>query len=429
MHSMADQPQVPDSDRGPWVERYRRVRAESASICAPLETEDYCIQTMPDASPAKWHLAHTSWFFETFLLNAFQPGYQAFHPLYDHLFNSYYLTHGDPFSRPRRGLLARPTVAEVFGYRRAVDLAMVDLIGGVGERDWARVRPLLELGLNHEQQHQELLLTDLKHLFASNPLRPVYLQLPQPPESPEDTADWCGFEGGVRIVGHQGRGFAYDNEGPAHRVWIEDFRLATRPVSNREYLEFVDDGGYTQPGLWLSDGWAVAQAAGWCWPLYWERRDGEWWQMTLAGMRPLDMNAPVCHLSQYEASAFACWAGKRLPTEAEWEVAAAALPVQGNLRESGYLHPAAAAEPPGLRQLFGDVWEWTASAYAPYPGFRTTEGPVGEYNGKFMSGQLVLRGGSCVTPADHLRCTYRNFFYPQDRWQFTGVRLADDATS
>lgn len=414
-----------DHDRDVLVGYYRRVRNDSECICRPLETEDYCIQTMPDVSPAKWHLAHTSWFFETFLLERFQSGYGTFHPAFDHLFNSYYLTHGKPYSRPQRGLLARPTVAEIYRYREWVDAAMETLIRAVSDTRWEPVRQFVTLGLNHEQQHQELLLTDLKNIFAHNPLRPVYREISKPPEQAALALTWQEFEGGVHWIGHQGGGFGYDNEGPRHRVWLKDFALASRPVTNAEFLEFMADGGYSQPGLWLSDGWAAVQSNGWHAPLYWDEQDGEWWNMTLGGMRQVDLGAPVCHVSQYEADAYATWAGKRLPTEAEWEVTAVAVPVAGNLREADYLQPVVSAGVKPLNQMFGDVWEWTASPYSPYPGFEAPAGAVGEYNGKFMSSQMVLRGGSCATCGDHIRASYRNFFYPKDRWQFSGIRLGD----
>ncbi len=406
--------------------QYERIRKDSELVCAPLETEDYCIQTMPDVSPAKWHLAHTCWFFETFVLIPFQPGYRCFHPAYDHLFNSYYVTHSQPYSRPARGLLSRPTVAEIYRYRAAIDEAMYMLISGIKQSLWPQVESLIVLGLNHEQQHQELMLTDLKHVFAHNPMRPHYRELPVPPQQAKADISWLPVDEGVFETGHIGNGFGYDNEYPRHKVWLQAFALASRPVTNAEYLAFIVDEGYHNPALWLSDGWATVQAEAWRSPLYWEQRDSEWWHMTLGGMRPLDPQAPVCHVSQYEADAYASWAGKRLPTEFEWEVAVSALPVQGNLRDSDYLQPAAASNDTLLQQCYGDVWEWTASAYAPYPGYRVPDGTIGEYNGKFMSNQAVLRGGSCVTPADHVRSSYRNFYYPKDRWQFSGIRLARD---
>ena len=405
---------------------YEQIRKESELICAPLETEDYCIQTMPDVSPAKWHLAHTSWFFETFLLLPFSLHYRCFNPAYDHLFNSYYLTHSQPFSRPARGLLSRPTVAEIYQYRAAVDEAMLELITNTAESHRQEIESLIVLGLNHEQQHQELMLTDLKHVFAQNPLRPCYRELSPPPIHEVAEITWISVDKGVQHIGHNGTGFGYDNEYPRHALLLQPFALASRPVSNAEYLEFINDGGYRNPALWLSDGWASVQSNAWHAPLYWEQRDSEWWQMTLGGMRPLDLHAPVCHVSQYEAAAYASWADKRLPTEFEWEVSVSGLAVNGNLRNTGYLQPAAGGKDTLLQQCYGDVWEWTASAYAPYPGYRIPDGTVGEYNGKFMSSQAVLRGGSCVTPADHIRSSYRNFFYPQDRWQFSGIRLAQD---
>ena len=408
------------------IQQYERIRKDSELVCAPLETEDYCIQTMPDVSPAKWHLAHTSWFFETFVLIPFQPGYRCFHPAYDYLFNSYYVTHSQPYSRSVRGLLSRPTVAQIYQYRSAIDEAMNTLISSATEKNWSQIEAQITLGLNHEQQHQELMLTDLKHVFAHNPLRPHYRELPAPPHQDLTDLSWLPVNQGVYEIGHRGNGFGYDNEYPRHRVLLHPFALASRPVTNAEYLEFILDGGYRNPALWLSDGWAAVQANAWQSPLYWEQRDSEWWQMTLGGMRPLDPLAPVCHVSQYEADAFASWSGKRLPTEFEWEVSVSGLPIQGNLRNTGYLQPVATSDTTLLRQCYGDVWEWTASAYAPYPGYRTPDGTVGEYNGKFMSSQVVLKGGSCVTPVDHIRASYRNFFYPGDRWQFSGIRLADD---
>ena len=414
------------ADRESVLTRYRQIRADTESICSPLETEDYCIQTMPDVSPAKWHLAHTSWFFETFLLAPHLKGYHCFNAAYDHLFNSYYLTHGSPYARPARGLLSRPTVAEIYRYRAAVDDAMAALITGIDNASWPETENLVVLGLNHEQQHQELIMTDIKHVFAQNPLRPCYRDLPAPAANAARDISWVPMAEGIYKVGYDRDGFCFDNENPPHRVLLQASALASRPVTNAEYIGFIEDGGYCEPGLWLSDGWATVQVNGWNAPLYWEKRDSEWWYMTLAGMRPVDPNAPVCHVSQYEAAAYASWTGHRLPTEFEWEVLASDLPVKGNLRDSGFLQPVAAMTDSLLQQCYGDVWEWTASAYAPYPGYRVPEGTVGEYNGKFMSSQAVLKGGSCVTPSDHIRSSYRNFFYPKDRWQFTGIRLAKD---
>jgi ergothioneine biosynthesis protein EgtB len=426
---MTAQPQsveIADSDRDALTARYRRVRADSEAICAPLEIEDHCIQTMPDVSPPKWHLAHVSWFFETFLLRPFAADYRLFHPGFDHLFNSYYETVGSPYPRPERGLLARPTVAEVMRYRAWVDAAMEALIAEADEGQWPEIARRVELGLQHEQQHQELLYTDIKHIFAHNPLRPAYAAAPARPEGPAPALTWHEGVEGIHEIGHAGDGFAYDNETPRHRTLLHGHRLASRPVTNGEFLAFMADDGYRRPELWLADGWATVNQLGWQAPLYWERLDGQWQTMTLAGPEPVDEHAPVTHISFYEADAYARWAGKRLPSEAEWEVAAAARPVSGHFRDSRQLQPVAAPAGEGLLQLYGDVWEWTASPYAPYPGFRPLEGSMGEYNGKFMCNQMVLRGGSCVSPADHLRPTYRNFFYPHERWQFTGLRLAED---
>lgn len=406
---------------------YRRIRADSEALCVPLAAEDYVIQTTAEASPAKWHLAHVSWFFETFILRAFVPGYREFDPSFRILFNSYYEQVGAFHPRDARGFLSRPTVEEVYRYRAHVDRHMEALLGDAGERPWPQILERLAIGLNHEQQHQELLLTDIKRNFSVNPLRPAYRgDLPPRSGGPVERSAWLDFDGGLVEIGNAGGGFAYDNERPRHRVWLEPFQLASHPVTNGEFLAFIDAGGYSNPALWLSDGWARVRQSAWNAPLYWERIDGDWWRFTLGGMCRVDPDEPVCHVSHYEADAFATWAGRRLPTEAEWELAAAGHAIDGNLRERGYLEPAPAPRGEGLRQLYGDVWEHTASAYLPYPGFRTAEGALGEYNGKFMSGQMVLRGGSCVTPADHVRASYRNFFYPHERWQFQGLRLAGD---
>jgi ergothioneine biosynthesis protein EgtB len=408
---------------------YRAVRQLTERLCAPLAAEDHVVQSMPDASPAKWHLAHTSWFFETFLLAPHLPGYRPFSPHYSYLFNSYYNALGERVPRPQRGLLSRPTVDEVYRYRAHVDEHMLQLLRTDGNASAPGVGPLVALGLNHEQQHQELLLTDVKHLFGCNPLRPAYQPPPTAAPAPAEPVRWVDFLPGLRWVGHDGRGFAFDNEGPRHRVFVDGFHLASRPVTNAEFVAFIDDAGYDRPELWLSDGWNARGTHGWTTPLYWEKRQGEWWVHTLAGLQPLDEAEPVCHVSYYEADAFARWSGARLPTEAEWETAAEGVLVAGNLLDRGRLHPAPAARSAGcepLLQLFGDVWEWTGSPYVPYPGYRPAAGALGEYNGKFMCNQLVLRGGSCVTPPGHVRATYRNFFPPDARWQFTGVRLARD---
>lgn len=407
---------------------YRQVRERSEAICAPLAIEDHIPQTVPEVSPPRWHLAHVSWFFETFLLKPFIRDYREYHPGFDYLFNSYYDTVGAHYPRPQRGLLSRPTVEEVYAYRRYVDEQMQRLLETVSEAQLAEVLGRTRLGLHHEQQHQELLVTDIKHNFAFNPLRPAYRAAEFEPASGAAALTWVEFSGGIHEIGCDGgERFCFDNEAPRHRVLNEDFRLANRLVTCGEYLEFMAEGGYADPDLWLSDGWATVQAHDWRAPLYWEERDGEWWLMTLAGMRPVDPAEPVCHVSFYEAEAFARWAGKRLPTEAEWEVAAQGEAVDGNFFESGHLHPQASEpEETGMQQLFGDLWEWTASPYAPYPGYRRKEGAFGEYNGKFMCNQLVLRGGSVATAQSHIRASYRNFFYPHERWQFKGFRLAED---
>ncbi len=414
-------------------DRLRASRALSLDLSAPLSDEDQTVQAMEDASPTKWHLAHTTWFYEAFVLRAHLPGYAPFSDDFDYCFNSYYETKGDRHPRPRRGLLTRPSAAQVRDYRAHVDEALGRLFAeGITADASDAVGSLLELGINHEQQHQELLLTDILSLFAANPLRPAYRQ-PQPkPEGVSEAApvQWVTFPGGIRSIGHDGNGFFYDNEGPRHEVLLRPFRLADRCVTNGEWLSFIDDGGYTDPLLWLADGWTTVKTQGWEAPGYWEKRDGAWHQMTLEGLLPVDLRAPVSHVSYYEANAYARWADKRLPTEFEWEVASAGYPLDGNDLASHTLRPRP-PKPAGegrLKQLFGDVWEWTASAYQPYPGYRAAPGGIGEYNGKFMVSQQVLRGGSCLTPGGHIRATYRNFFFPHQRWQCMGLRLAEDAT-
>ena len=402
------------------IERFAEVRAQSLALVAPLEIEDFGVQPMEDASPPKWHLAHTTWFFETFLLKPLLPGYQPFHPQFEVLFNSYYNGVGEQFPRPRRGHLSRPTVAEVLAYRRAVEQAMEKLLAA-GD---AEVLRRTELGLHHEQQHQELMLTDLKFNFGHNPLLPAYradLHAPGPSNG-TNPAGRIDHEGGIVAIGADG-GFAFDNETPRHDTLLRPFQLADRLVTNGEYLDFMEDEGYQRSDLWLSDGWTTVRQRDWQAPLYWREVDGAWHEYTLAGSRPLVVDAPVTHLSGYEADAFARWSGARLPTEAEWEAVAESQPCEGNFVERDALHPEPCL---GSAQFFGDAWEWTSSAYGAYPGYRPLEGALGEYNGKFMANQLVLRGGSCATPSDHIRPSYRNFFYPPDRWQFTGVRLAYD---
>jgi ergothioneine biosynthesis protein EgtB len=405
---------------------YTSVRAESGAICAPLAVEEYVIQSMADVSPPKWHLAHTTWFFENFLLQPYLPGYRCFHPRFGYLFNSYYETVGAFFPRQQRGMLARPTAEEIYRYRDHVDACMRELLATVPAARWSEVAGRATLGLHHEQQHQELLITDIKHIFAVNPLRPVYRERRPEPEGDAVAMPlrWQERPAGVYEIGHEGSAFAFDNEAPRHRVYLNAFRIADRPVTNGEYLAFMEAGGYRDPALWLSQGWQTVRERGWQAPLYWESDGTSWSAMTLAGMRPVAIREPVCHVSYFEADAYARWAGKRLPSEAEWEVAAREEPVSGNFLDSGRLHPAPVPDTAAPEQFFGDVWQWTQSAYSPYPGYRPAAGSLGEYNGKFMCGQYVLRGGSCATPTGHVRPTYRNFFYPADRWQFSGIRLA-----
>jgi ergothioneine biosynthesis protein EgtB len=400
---------------------YREVRAATRALCEGLEIEDFVPQSMPDASPIKWHLAHTTWFFEQFLLKQYQRGYQSFRPEYEYLFNSYYQTVGSVHPRADRGLLTRPTVAEVLQYREYVDQHMQALLDGRDPED--RVTEIAILGLHHEQQHQELMLTDLKHLFAANPLKPAYRAWRAQSSASLSALRFVAFQGGVREIGASGKHFCFDNETPRHRQLLEPFALADRLITNGEFMEFIREGGYRRPQLWMSDGWSTVLAERWQHPLYWSNDlDAEF---TLSGMQSLDLAAPVAHLSFYEADAFARWAQARLPTEAEWEIAASSMAsTQGHFVERGVLHPLAAEQTLGLKQMFGDVWEWTASPYSAYPGYTPPSGALGEYNGKFMCNQIVLRGGSCVTPAGHVRATYRNFFYPQARWQFAGLRLA-----
>jgi ergothioneine biosynthesis protein EgtB len=409
--------------------KYREFRNLTEWLCQPLLTEDYVIQSMPDVSPPKWHLAHTTWFFEHFLLSPHFPGYTPFHPAYGYLFNSYYKSAGPHVERSQRGLLSRPSVEEVYQYRKAVDLKVGELLAQASPEQLATLAPILTLGLNHEQQHQELLLTDIKHLLWSNLLRPAYrpelgasLRCKQPLAP---AARLLSFAAGPAKLGApigEDR-FCYDNERPGHRVFLEAYGLHSRQVSNGEFLEFIESGGYQQPSHWLSDGWDESQRKGWSAPLYWEKQDGRWWTYTLSGSKRLDEQEPVSHISYYEADAFARWRGQRLPTEAEWENAAGTeISVHANLADKLVFHPEAPL--PSTPDFFGNSWEWTASAYSAYPGFKPLPAGLGEYNGKFMCKQFVLRGGSCATSASHLRPTYRNFFSPETRWQFAGMRLA-----
>ncbi len=408
--------------KGPGA-RYRSVRSATLALVSNLSAEDQAAQSMPDASPTKWHLAHTTWFFETFVLEPHLPGYRIFDPAFAYLFNSYYEALGPRQPRPQRGLLTRPPLERVLAYRAHVDEAMARLLATPGHG----LDALLDLGLAHEEQHQELILMDVLHLFAQSPLKPVYAPAPALPVGRDPgPAAQVAFEGGLVEIGHGGGTFAFDNEGPRHRVFLEPFRLADRLVTNAEWLAFMADGGYSRPELWLSEGWARVQAEGWTAPLYWEEGPRGWLAMTLQGRRALAPHAPVTHVSYYEADAYATWADARLPTEAEWEHAAQGLEISGNMVEQRQYGPAVASKGAGLRQMFGDVWEWTRSAYGPYPGFRPASGAIGEYNGKFMIGQMVLRGGCCATPEGHVRASYRNFFHPHQRWMFSGVRLAWD---
>ena len=389
--------------RGEMARRFAAVRARTEALAALLSPEDQTVQSMPDASPAKWHRAHTTWFFETFLLLPHLPGYSRFREEFGFLFNSYYEAAGPRHARPKRGMLTRPSSDEVGAYRSHVDAAMAELTGVGSRRDVPF--ELIELGLQHEEQHQELLVTDALHALAQNPLCPAFYPGWREPQAAEGPARFLDGPEGVVEVGHGGEGFAFDNETPRHRAYLAPYRIADRLVTNGEWLAFMRDGGYRTPTLWMSDGWAACQAEGWEAPLYWREQDGAWRQFTLGGLRPVEEGAPVRHVSWYEADAFARWSGRRLPTEEEWE---------------------AAAGLPGFRDAEGVAWQWTGSAYRPYPGFRPWAGAVGEYNGKFMVNQMVLRGGSLATPPGHARPTYRNFFPPEKRWQFTGVRLARD---
>jgi ergothioneine biosynthesis protein EgtB len=410
--------------------RFHQIRDFTNSLCARLEPEDCVVQSMPDVSPTKWHLAHTTWFFETFILKKFVPEYHAEIPEYAYLFNSYYNAAGDMHRRDLRGLISRPTLSEAQRYRESIDSNMDDLLSNADEKLLNEIEPLLVLGVHHEQQHQELLITDIKHVFAQNPLHPVFRQrnrdLAARKISPIQFID---FEETVTAIGHDGDGFAYDNEGPRHRALVPAFSLATRPITNGEYIAFIEDNGYNRPEFWLSLGWMTVNEQRWNAPLYWTKRDGAWWNFTLSGLRPVDQSEPVTHVSYFEADAYANWTGARLPTEFEWEGASLDCPIGGNFVEDESFHPRPMSRSGNDRQLyqmFGDVWEWTRSAYAPYPGYHAAPGALGEYNGKFMCNQYVLRGGSCATSRRHVRRTYRNFFQPEKRWQFTGIRLARD---
>ena len=410
--------------------RFHEVRRFTNALCTGLEPEDCVVQSMPDVSPTKWHLAHTTWFFETFILKRFVSGYRPEIPEYAYLFNSYYNAAGDMHRRDLRGLISRPTVHEAHRYRSLIDSHIDDLLDQADEELLDQIEPLVVLGIHHEQQHEELLVTDIKHVFAQNPLYPVYRRRNTNVVAQEiGSSRFIDFEEALVTIGHNGHGFAYDNEGPRHRALVSAFSLASRPVTNGEYIGFIENNGYARPEFWLSLGWMTVNEQRWTAPLYWIKRDGTWWNFTLSGLRPVDQAEPVTHISYFEADAYANWAGARLPTEFEWEHAASDCAIDGNFVDDQNFHPrslSVSRPEAGLHQMFGDVWEWTRSSYSPYPGYRAAPGALGEYNGKFMCNQYVLRGGSCATSRSHIRRTYRNFFQPEKRWQFTGIRLARD---
>ena len=405
------------------LDLFRRTRARSTDLTRDLTPEDMTVQSMEDASPTKWHLAHTTWFFEQFILREKAGDYVSPDDRFAYLFNSYYVQAGPRHARSQRGLITRPGVEDVLSYRAHVEQAMERLLQSDQADD--ALAEMVVLGCHHEMQHQELLVTDLLHALSFNPLLPA-IRKPEPmPTVAATPMGWTDHDGGIHRIGHEGDDFAYDCEQPRHEVLLRPYRLADRPVSNGEWIEFMQDGGYETPQLWLMEGWAAVQREGWDSPLYWWQQDGEWWTFQTRGAQPVNLAAPVAHVSYYEAEAYARWAGKRLPTEAEWEVAAQDAPIKGNFMDDGPLRPLPRRDA-GDRQLYGDVWEWTQSPFTPYPGFRPPEGALGEYNGKFMINQMVLRGGACTTPREQMRASYRTFFHPDKRWQMTGLRLADD---
>ena len=419
---------INSQDRESILTHFRWVRGETERLVAPLSLEDQVVQSMADASPTKWHLAHVTWLFETLILTPYYKGYSTPNECFIYLYNSYYETIGERHPRPERGLLTRPSGDEVISYRKHVDSAIENFIVNADARTWEIVGPLILLGLHHEQQHQELILMDILNAFSHNPIFPSYLDHITLSEKKAPRLDWFEFDGGIYKIGHKGEGFSFDNEGPPHKEYLEPYQIASRLVTNSEWKAFMSDGGYERAELWLSDGWSIVQNEHWKTPLYWKQIDGVWMSMTLSGLQMVNDESPVCHVSFYEADAYARWSGKRLPTESEWEIAASGMEIKGNFQSKGLLQaePADGVLSSFPEQLFGDVWEWTQSSYSPYPGYKPVSGAAGEYNGKFMSSQMVLRGGSCVTPVGHVRSTYRNFFYPHMRWQFSGLRLADN---
>ncbi|NBC27300.1 MAG: ergothioneine biosynthesis protein EgtB [Bacteroidetes bacterium] len=413
------------SKREQILKRFKEVRSFTMELAEPLETEDYIIQIVEHASPAKWHLAHTSWFFEAFFLEKAMKSYQTKHPQYGYLFNSYYLQTGEPHCRNKRGNLSRPTVKKVLDYRQHINEHVFEFLENCTDEQFEEWEPIIEVGLHHEQQHQELMLTDLKIMFSNNPLHPAYLEKSRPKALPQSDLNWHHFDEGIYEVGHPGGSFGYDNEFPRHKTYIHDFELADRLITNGEYINFMESGGYEDPKYWLDEGYAQVVENEWDSPLYWQKNSGQWHQFTLNGLEPVDMNEPVTHVNYYEADAYARWAGCRLPTEFEWELAAEPLEVDGSFVDARHFHPVGAnPAKTGLKQMFGEVWQWTRSSYAAYPGYETFPGALGEYNGKFMCNQYVLRGGSCATSKNHFRKTYRNFFHTKFSWQFTGIRLA-----
>lgn len=420
-----------DHSREKLIESYKTVRQFSHTLAEPLEIEDYVVQSMPDVSPTKWHLAHTSWFFETFVLSKALSDYKSPNSQYAYLFNSYYVQAGERHLRPKRGLISRPTVEETYSYRNHVDESMLQFMENADDKEWQGLESVIEIGIHHEQQHQELIVTDIKHVLSENPLHPKYTNGRNGSnKSTPQALKWVDFDGGLFDIGNQGRGFGYDNEYPEHKAYLNSYKLGSRLVTNSEYIEFIEDGGYETPEIWLSEGWATVETNNWKAPLYWQKQNGEWMQFTLTGLRKVEQDEPVTHVSYFEADAYARWAGSRLPTESEWEIAASNIEIEGNFVDDLKFHPVgldSSSNGSSLKQMYGDVWEWTQSSYSAYPGYKTLPGALGEYNGKFMCNQMVLRGGSCATSKSHIRKTYRNFFPTNARWQFMGIRLAKDS--